>query len=207
MDANNNVNKPIEDLAQANEDLQITLKGVVERIEEIRSSIPGQNNATVPSLTQESRFYSFEHLLSTGFDQFVDPAANTGVFAMTYGDWYQRLSTALDHSLKPVRRFNKHLLMKITTQKKTTKLIYVSEDGITMNLEVKVKGEDRVEAVTQTLADGWSHLNTKHVLVLHPTDPSKIVEAIPAAKIREWCSWVCDIKSKGKDLIVCCKKY
>jgi len=158
-------------------------------------------------------FYPSMNLMIAGLERFIEHNEQTKVGSCTdYIKWFDYVFQNVEVNDEILYHYDKYLFMKVRFTKRPPKVIWVSSNG-EKKREVKIQLEaPHWTFNTHTLEGGWSHVETKFALILHPNDASKVIEMRKAGfnKSREeWISWkgnLPDLYSVNNDLIICCKK-
>lgn len=120
----------------------------------------------------------------------------------SYQEWYDDL-LHMTHALNSnmVLNFPGHLFVKWKLSPKK---------GIILSSQ-EVDGDSQSYIEVGTLPLGWTHANTRAVVVLHPTQRHKTVELYPMGSSSEWHIWkniekVSEYQNGDGYVICCCRK-
>jgi len=167
---NDVMSQELQQVQQQNKEMKqlvIEMKNEMKQLKKRNVNLmKDQHNATnQPPVEKETKFYSFEYFFTKGFGCFIDPESSNDIIKMSYREWYEMLCCKTTQNLK--KYFEKHLLMKRKSYETSNYLYFCSGNRVTDTLQIQRRDYASV------VDEGWSDENTKHVLLLHPTDASK----------------------------------
>ena len=118
---------------------------------------------------------SNEEYCTQGFQQFVEKDQGSSVCSsLTYAQWYQGLIGRLK---RMEFMYDNYLFCKVEVRSKIKGLTrFITSES----LQQEVIEEHRINLHAREA--GWTHDNTKNVLVLHPLVPDKTMELFPYKK-------------------------
>ena len=174
----------IKELKLQNEKLNLKIAQLKISNEKLQRAL----TSTMPQEYLNSLFISIQTRLIEGFERFVElNDTNTHIY-QSYETWYSDVTQKMPAGSCFV--YENHIFGRPYYNTNYTNAYFFSKNDDTKNSTVYGIYQD-----VNALDKGWRHEKTKYVLILHPTDRSKIVEMrkeskseIGASKYHQWSS-------------------
>ena len=153
-----------------------SMKTLIQQVNTTPSKLISE--VTDPGVVKEPTKHTLECLLN----HYVN--GTDGVLQMTHYEWYQSLHSEM--RLYSFKLFKNIILAKIT--QRTNRIQWISYKG---NDLFALRVSKEIASVEMaSLKEGWSHRNTKQVVILHPTNATKLLKLQPTDRQGiGWYKW------------------
>jgi len=203
------------ELVFANKEIK-ELKGEVSQLKEEIKTMRHKTDLVTDkhNLTNEPSspsFYPSMNLMMAGLERFIEHNRVTIVGPYTdYIKWFDFVFQEVQVNDELCCQYENYLFMKIKFPKKYHTFSWLSSVGKRRKIIVQLESPTWTFK-TCTLGNGWSQINTKFALVLHPNDISKVVELKKNGFDDTYEKWKAEkvsaqFYSADNELIICCKK-
>ena len=201
-----------EDASEEIKRLKAELMLKDEQLKSLKTSKKNTPERTVPG------FFNKEDKLVEGFEHFISRSTNAKKIYASYKDWYTDILPIMQRRL--LYKYKEHLFFKVVFEKKPKKVTFesgtVAGDHYLENMYAK-EASDNGNVFAELYGEGWNEQSMKLVVILHPSDLSKVNEMdcsssyfddIDHTNTNDWSSLSVtnDYYSDDKELIICCKR-